>query len=50
MEDTEEETIDTTTKNFSARPKAIDRPMSAIKRMMMQKQKESKPENYYTFA
>ena len=31
-----EESISTTTGSFSARPKAIDRPMSAIKKLMMQ--------------
>lgn len=48
MEDSTEETIDTSS-SFSAKPKAIDRPMSAIKRMMMEKQKNNKPSDYYAF-
>lgn len=43
MEDRSEETIDTSTKSsFSAKPRAIDRPMSAIKRMMMEKKSNPK--------
>ena len=40
-----EEKIDTSTKKFSAKPKPIDRPMSAIKKMMMQKQESKEQEN-----
>ena len=44
-----EETINTSTGSFSARPRAIDRPMSAIKKLMMQNKETIKEESLWNW-